>query len=121
MDRLTLPAGLIAALLLVGPVAAQDRSPAERQTLNDLAYALGESHALRQACHGEADQFWRSRMEGLVKTEAAEQNFTARVHRSFNAGFAAAQAAFPACDDKARAEAARVAARGKRLAAALRG
>ncbi|MGZ8362727.1 MAG: TIGR02301 family protein [Caulobacteraceae bacterium] len=110
---------LAAALLLATPALAEDRSVAQRQTLSDLAYTLGESHGVRQACFGAADQFWRSRMERLIEVEAAEQAFTARISRAFNAGYAAAQAGFPACDGRARAEAGRLAAKGKRLAAAL--
>ena len=60
----------LAALLLTAPsplpAHAQEREPADRQRLLDLAYALGQSHALRQACEGAGDQFWRARMMRLI-------------------------------------------------------
>ena len=90
--------GLLAALLASAPLAwglsasAQEREPAERQTLVDLAYAIGESHALRQVCQGDGDQYWRERMEQLTQTEAADSGFEARLKQAFNSGFFARQA-----------------------------
>ena len=118
--------GAVVSLLVVGwvmslaaPTLAQDRPPAQRQTLTDLAYVLGESHALRQACLGPADQFWRGRMLRLVDAEAPDPAFNTRLNNAFNAGFSSAQAQYPACGaDSRRAEAA-VAARGQTLAASL--
>lgn len=98
---------------------AQDRSPAQRQNLTDLAYVLGESHALRQVCEGPSDQFWRGRMERMLAAEAPDPAFDARLKEAFNTGYAAAQAAFPECDAANRREAARVAARGRVLAGAV--
>ena len=54
---------------------AQDRTPAQRQALTDLAYVLGQSHALRQACLGAQDQFWRGRMLRMVDAEAPDPAF----------------------------------------------
>ena len=82
----------------------------------DLAYVLGESHALRQACDGSDDQYWRARMLELLDAEAPDQALKARLGKAFNTGFAAGQAAFPTCDVKSRAEAARIAQRGRTLA-----
>ena len=58
--------GVLLGALVVSPVLApkafgQERAADERQRLLDLAYTLGESHALRQICQGEGDQYWRSR------------------------------------------------------------
>ena len=101
------------------PTLAQDRAPAPRQTLTDLAYVLGQSHALRQACLGPLDQFWRGRMMKMVEAEAPDPAFTTRLHNAFNSGFSSAQAQYPACGaDSRRAEAA-AAARGQALASSL--
>ena len=115
-----LPAAL-ACILVWGPGAAraQDRSPAQRQTLGDLAYVLGESHALRQACQGPADQYWRNRMSDLLKVETSDEAFDRTLREAFNTGYAAAQAQFPACDDHGRAQAASLARRGASLAAEI--
>jgi uncharacterized protein (TIGR02301 family) len=80
---------------------------------------LGESHALRQACRGPLDQYWRDRMVALLRTEPLDAAFRARISRAFNAGFQAGRTAHPACTGAARADAAEVAARGEALARAL--
>jgi uncharacterized protein (TIGR02301 family) len=74
---------------------AQDRSPAERQTLLDLAFTLGESHALRQVCEGAGDQYWRARMMRLTEVEKADQAFDAQLRDRFNTGFAAGPGPVP--------------------------
>jgi uncharacterized protein (TIGR02301 family) len=119
-----LPAATLAALVLVsGPLAAmaQERSPAERQTLVELAYVLGESHALRRACTGVGDQYWRERMRQLVAAEQPDAPFDRRLTDSFNDGFIAGHQGYPACNDRTRNEAARVAAKGRELAVTLTG
>lgn len=116
-ERLALAAGL--ALALAASAALADRAPAQRQAMTDLAYALGESHALRQVCEGEGDQYWRARMQQLMELEAPDQALAGRIAGAFNSGYAQAQASFPSCGAKSRAAAVRAAARGRRLAAEL--
>lgn len=98
---------------------AQGRSPAERQSLIDLAYVLGQSHALRQACAGQRDQYWRARMEKLVSTEQPDPAFSRRLAEAFNTGFAAARTAYPRCGPGSRRAEAAAAARGEALATGL--
>ena len=80
---------------------------------------LGESHALRQACAGPEDQFWRQRMQRLVQAEQPDAAFDRRLKESFNTGFVAGQTAFSNCSPQSRQAEARTAARGKALAASL--
>jgi uncharacterized protein (TIGR02301 family) len=110
---------LLACALLAGPARAQDRAPSQRQILTDLAYVIGQSHALRQACEGAGDQYWRERMAKLIDTEQPDVAFDRRLRESFNTGFVAGQSAFPACTPESRREAALAAARGRALAADL--
>ena len=105
--------------MAAAPASAQDRAPAQRQALTDLAYVLGESHALRQICEGPMDQYWRERMRQLVRTEAPDQGFERRLNTAFNTGFIAGQSAYPGCGRASRREEARLAARGRVLAASL--
>jgi uncharacterized protein (TIGR02301 family) len=110
------------ALVLVAPTGAalaQDRAPVERQKLLDLAFTLGESHALRQVCEGTGDQYWRSRMVRLTDVEKADQAFDAQLRDRFNTGFAARQGQFPECDDASRQAEQAVARKGQALAAKL--
>jgi uncharacterized protein (TIGR02301 family) len=115
-----LAAGLMALTILgSAPALAQDRPPAQRQALTDLAYVLGESHALRQACAGPTDQFWRGRMLKMVDAEAPDPAFNTRLNNAFNAGFSSAQAQYPTCGPDSRKAEAAAAARGQALAASL--
>lgn len=112
---------LILALAAAFPAFAQERSPAERQSLVELARVLGESHAIRMACEGEQDQFWRERMQRLLDQEAADQGLTTRLSLAFNEGFHAGQALYPRCSDAARAEARKIAGAGQTLSEKLKG
>jgi uncharacterized protein (TIGR02301 family) len=109
----------VLALAAPTPAFAQDRTPVQRQTLVELAYVLGQSHALRQACMGPEDQYWRERMTRLVATESPDTAFDTRLRDSFNSGFSASQAQFPACGPESRAEETKAAAHGKALASSL--
>jgi uncharacterized protein (TIGR02301 family) len=112
---------LLAAFLIVStPATAQERSPAERQALVDLAYVLGESHALRQACEGEGDQFWRQRMIALSEVETPDEALDRRLRTAFNTGFVSAQAAHAECGPEVRQALARAAAQGRALALRIR-
>ena len=124
MKRLPLNALLAVAILSgflagAGSALAQDRGPAERQTLLDLAFTLGESHALRQVCEGGGDQYWRSRMVRLTEVEKADQAFDAQLREKFNVGFAARQGEFQGCDDASRQAEQAVARKGQALSAKL--
>jgi len=124
--RIGMVAALVAgASMAFAPMAvAQERTPPERQTLVDLAYAIGESHALRQACQGVGDQYWRERMEQLTQTEAADAAFQSRLTQAFNNGFFARQAQFPNCGPESRKAELAVARKGeglsRKLAASVR-
>lgn len=115
-------AALILALSLSAlalPVQAQERTPAQRQTLADIAYVLGESHALRQTCEGAYDQYWRDRMMGVTDTEAPDAALDRRLKEAFNSGFASRRAEFPECSRASRIAEAAAARRGQALAASL--
>ncbi|MDO9471975.1 MAG: TIGR02301 family protein [Caulobacter sp.] len=117
MHRRLLALILIAAF--TAPAMAQEREPAERQTLIDLAYALGESHALRQACAGEGDQYWRERMMQVTQTEAADAAFNGRLTQAFNSGFATRQTEFPSCSPASKRAELMVARKGQSLSRQL--
>lgn len=111
--------GVTLAALVAAPVLAQERDAHERQRLLDLAYALGESHALRQACEGESDQYWRARMVRLTEVEQADQAFDVQLRERFNTGFAARRSEYPTCDDSSRKAEQQAARRGQALAQKL--
>lgn len=120
MKRLSLNALLVLAVLSgAGAALAQDRSPTERQTLLDLAFTLGESHALRQVCEGAGDQYWRARMMRLVEVEKADQAFDTQLRDRFNTGFAAGQGQFTECGEGSLRAEQQAAVKGRTLAARL--
>lgn len=109
---------VLAIVLVATPVAAQTRA-ARGETLVALAEVLGQSHALRQACAGPTDQYWRARMMRLMDVERPDKTLEARLTAAFNDGYASRRALFKACSVQAtRAEAA-AAARGRTIAAQL--
>lgn len=109
----------IALILVAGPAVAQDRPPAERAVLGDLAYALGESHALRQVCTSVNDQYWRDRMLRLTQVEASDPSFDAVIRERFNTGYASGQAQAQDCNAQSRRAEAAAAGRGQALARRL--
>jgi uncharacterized protein (TIGR02301 family) len=117
-----LPRNALIALAILAPTSAalaQDRGPVERRSLLDLAFTLGESHALRQICEGAGDQYWRARMMRLTDVEKADQAFDAQLRDKFNIGFASRQGEFPDCDDASRRAEQQTARKGQALAAKL--
>jgi len=92
------------------------RSPQAREALVQLAYDLGEAHALHRLCAGPADAIWYTRMQQLQAQEAADEGFRRRLVDSFNAGFGAGSSEFPSCTPQSRAAERAVAARGAALA-----
>jgi uncharacterized protein (TIGR02301 family) len=105
---------LAAALLIAAPSAAQDRDPAQRQKLLDLAYVLGEAHALARACDNDS-QYWRARMTRLIELETPDLAFKGRLTAQFNTGYSAREAQFPGCSPAAKAAARAAAQRGRQL------
>jgi uncharacterized protein (TIGR02301 family) len=100
--------------------SAQDRTPAQRKQMLDLAYVLGEVHALKQACTPE-DQTWRERMQRMLEVEAPDSAFSAQLATRFNDGYTAQHVRYPKCDPHVAALEAKIAREGKALADALAG
>jgi uncharacterized protein (TIGR02301 family) len=107
---------LFVAAALAATSPQTPRSPEQRQVLLDLAFVLGEAHALRAACRGDEDQTWRTRMSALIEVERAEEAFRRLLVDRFNAGFAGRRTATPTCAPDTPAEERAVAARGQALA-----
>jgi uncharacterized protein (TIGR02301 family) len=102
-------------------VALVARTPDQRQALVDLAYVLGEAHALRQACAGIKDQTFRLKMNRMIEVEQPEEIERRRLVERFNAGFMTRQAEYPACGPAVENARRATAERGERLARRLAG
>ncbi len=116
MRRLIL---ILAVLALATPAVAQTRSAADREVLTELARTLGESHALRQACKGAEDQYWRERMKTMMAAEQPDPAFQDRLEAAFNSGFDMRQRQFTSCSADSRKAETQVSARGQSLARRL--
>jgi uncharacterized protein (TIGR02301 family) len=101
------------------PPSSPDASPQQHQMVVDLAYILGEAHALHRLCAGAQDNTWRGRMGRLVKAEAPDQAYRQQLMNSFNAGFTAERAEFTTCTLKSDAMERTVAAKGRDIARRL--
>lgn len=119
-------AALLAALALFTALPAwsapapQPRwSPDQQQAMIDLAYSLGELHALKTVCAGPDVATWRSRMNRMLEIETPDDGFRRKLISSFNAGFASRQAEFPVCRPEADEQAREAANRGRSLARRL--
>ena len=110
---------LICALALAVPAMAQDRNPAQQETLIALARVLGEAQALRQVCAGAADPAWRAWFDQLLEVEVPGEKLDAKLRASFETGYGARRGAFPACGPASRLAEAQAALRGRDLAAGL--
>jgi uncharacterized protein (TIGR02301 family) len=114
----------LVAIMALAPGAEADgqtlqRSPNQRQNLLQLAYALGETHALHRLCAGPGDGLWYRRMKQLEAQEQADEGFRRRLVESFNAGFVGRQGEFASCSSQSRAAEQAAAGRGAALAAKL--
>ena len=109
------------AVLALGPpalAATLPRTPEQRQTLVDLAFVLGQAHALHRVCAGKDDDTWRGRMQGVIETDGADPAFKSRLSSSFNAGFVSPEAQAKDCT-AATASERRLASRGAALSRRL--
>jgi uncharacterized protein (TIGR02301 family) len=110
-------APILVLVALAAPAAAQ--SPAQGEILTKLAEVLGQSHALRQACAGVGDQYWRARMMRLMDLERPKGPLEGELKAAFNDGYASRRRMFPVCTPATRRAEMTAAARGRALAQAL--
>jgi uncharacterized protein (TIGR02301 family) len=108
-----------AALIALASLALTAQAPARGGQVSSLAFTLGQSHGLRQLCHGETDQYWRNRMEAMLRLEAADEAAREPLTVRFNDGFRDARGHQARCNDLSRLAERAAAARGKALAQTL--
>ena len=121
-----LAAGVILAFGLDGATCAAatttpppPRAPEQKRVLTDLAYVLGETHALHRLCAGPSDGFWYERMTRLLSIEQPEGAFRQLLIDRFNAGFIAAGSEFTNCSQQSRDAGKNAAERGRTLSESL--
>jgi len=122
LRALSLAAPILAALVLAAaprPAQAQEGigpgPPSE--TLAQLAELLGQAHAIRSLCNGDADQTWRNYMFNMLAIEAPESGpRKSALTSAFNRGFRTQSNATRSCSSDMGKLEAQIAARGRALA-----
>lgn len=109
-----------------GQEAARPEPPTPQRTgkyysdATQLARVLGKAHAIRVACNGRSDQFWRLYMQEMLDLEAPVQGgFRDSMARAFNDSYAAESSVRGWCTKETVAAEAVYAAEGKAIAERL--
>jgi uncharacterized protein (TIGR02301 family) len=119
---LSLAAPILAAFVLAAtprPAQAQEGigpgPPVE--ILSQLAELLGQAHAIRSLCNGDADQTWRNYMFNMLAIEApAGSPRKSALTSAFNRGFRTQSNVTRSCSSDMGKLEADIAARGRALA-----
>ena len=113
---------IVTALTAAVPVFAaesQGNLPVRRETVVDLAYVLGEMHALQRLCAGPDDDSWRAKMTRLMEIEKPDDLYRRRLTTRFNDGYMDGSAGFTACDPESQAAERAMAEKGRALSRRL--
>lgn len=88
-SKLTVVAAM-ASMIVCNPLAAapagRDVKPYDDRLMR-LAEILGAVHFLRELCGANEGQYWRERMEELMRAEGSSSLRQARLTRGFNQGY----------------------------------
>jgi len=116
-------AGVLAAGPAVGPVAAapavgKDVKPYDDRLMR-LAEILGAVHFLRELCGANEGQYWRERMEELMRAEGSSALRQARLTRGFNQGYRNYSRTYATCTPTAQTAISRFMTEGAQISDGL--
>ena len=104
----------VSALLL--PASAQVRTQEYLRDLVQLSNVLGGAHAIRVACNGRNDQYWRGHMMNLLNLEAPDRSqLRSSMVDAFNRAYQVESARHPTCDSDAVAAEAAYSTQGREI------
>jgi uncharacterized protein (TIGR02301 family) len=113
---------LAASLLMSGPLAAapagKDVKPYDDRLMR-LAEILGAVHFLRELCGANEGQYWRERMEELMRAEGSSALRQARLTRGFNQGYRNYARTYSTCTPTAQTAVSRFLAEGAQISDGL--
>jgi uncharacterized protein (TIGR02301 family) len=114
---------VLASLLAAsGPVLAQpvtkDVKPYDDRLMR-LAEILGAVHFLRELCGANEGQYWRERMDELIRAEGSSALRQARMTRGFNQGYRNYARTYSACTPTAQTTITRFMAEGVQISDGL--
>jgi uncharacterized protein (TIGR02301 family) len=115
--------GTVKPSLAQSPSVQQDlplRDQGYFRNLAELSAVIGAAHAVRVACNGVDDQYWRSYMQQILSLEAPERGpLRARMVDGFNRGYQQSERRNGRCSANSAQAEAEYAREGKRLSDAL--
>ena len=108
---------LISHPLAAAPVG-KDVKPYDDRLLR-LAEILGAVHFLRELCGANEGQYWRERMEELMRAEGSSALRQARLTRGFNQGYRNYSRTYSTCTPTAQTAITRFLAEGAQISDGL--
>lgn len=112
----------VATLVAVSPLAAapagKDVKPYDDRLMR-LAEILGAVHFLRELCGANEGQYWRERMEDLMRAEGSSALRQARLTRGFNQGYRNYARTYSTCTPTAQTAITRFLAEGAQISDGL--
>jgi uncharacterized protein (TIGR02301 family) len=118
----TLTMAVAAVLAAAGPLAAnplsKDIKPYDERLMR-LAEILGAVHFLRELCGANEGQYWRERMEELIRAEGTSALRQARMTRGFNQGYRNYARTYSICTPTAQTTITRFLAEGAQISDGL--
>ena len=112
----------VATLVAVSPLAAapagKDVKPYDDRLMR-LAEILGAVHFLRELCGANEGQYWRERMEELMRAEGSSALRQARLTRGFNQGYRNYARTYSTCTPTAQTAITRFLAEGAQISDGL--
>lgn len=98
--------------------AGPDQKPYDEKLLR-LAEILGAVHFLRELCGANDGQYWRERMEELLRAEGNSAQRQARLTRTFNQGYRNYARTYATCTPTAQTTIKRFLAEGAQISETL--
>lgn len=108
---------MLSAQLLAAPTG-RDVKPYDDRLMR-LAEILGAVHFLRELCGANEGQYWRERMDELMRAEGSSALRTAKLTRGFNQGYRNYARTYASCTPTAQTAITRFMAEGAQISDAL--
>ncbi len=113
---------VVAVMTSVAPVSAappgKDAKPYDDRLLR-LAEILGAVHFLRELCGANEGQYWRERMDDVMRAEGSSALRQARLTRGFNQGYRNYARTYSTCTPTAQTAITRFLTEGAQISDAL--
>ena len=113
---------LVGLMVASGPAGAASPGPEQKpydDRLMRLAEILGAIHFLRELCGSSDGQYWRERMDELIRSEGSSALRQSRLTRGFNQGYRNYARTYSTCTPTAQTTIKRFLAEGAQISDTL--